>query len=145
MIVYVDSSIVVRALLPDEADHERARRQVLESNDVMVTGSWTRVEVSSALTRAARAARGDADLLQRAASTLLREPYVVTVDAEQAEVELIAELIVKSHGIRSLDAWHLAVAHLVREELTEHGEEVRFATLDARQAEVAARLGFGAA
>lgn len=145
MIVYVDSSIVVRALLPDEADHERARRQVLESNDVMVTGSWTRVEVASALTRAARAARGDAELLHRAASTLLRDPYVVAVDAEQAEIELIAELIVKAHGIRSLDAWHLAVAHLVREDLTEHDEEVRFATLDSRQAEVAEHLGFAPA
>ncbi len=41
--------------------------------------------------------------------------------------------------VRGADAWHLACALL----LAPDGRELRFETLDVRQAEVAKRLGFG--
>jgi hypothetical protein len=67
---------------------------------------------------------------------------VTVVSTDQADVEAVALAMVRSHGLRAMDAWHLAVASLVLPDLLEAGESASFATRDAAQAEVAAGLGY---
>ena len=57
MIVYVDSSVLARAYLMDEPDHADAVALIEDADVALITGSWTRVEVSRALVRAARTGR----------------------------------------------------------------------------------------
>ena len=144
MIVYLDSSAIVRAYLPDEVEHARVRALIDDPETATITGSWSRVEVSSALVRAARAHRGDESALLAVFDDDVSPSRggLVVVDAEQSEVELVALGIVRRSGIRSLDAWHLACAALAFEELAEPGEERVFATRDDAQAAVARELGF---
>jgi len=144
VIIYLDSSVLARAYLPDEDGHAEAVA-ILEIPDaVVITGSWTVIEVSGALVRAARATRGDESLLLAALDADLdaRSGVIVTVDAHQAEVERIALDLVRSSGIRSMDAWHLACAMLAFDELAEPGEQVVFATRDAEQLAVVTQLGW---
>ncbi len=144
MIIYLDSSVLARAYLPDEEGHAEAVAFLSMTDAVVVTGSWTVIEVSGALIRAAWAARGDEALLLAALDADLdaRSGVVVTIDAHQAEVERIALDLVRSSGIRSMDAWHLACAMLAFDELAEPGERLVFATRDAEQLTVARRLGW---
>ena len=141
MIIYVDSSVLVRAYLPDEDGHAAAN-ELLVGDDALVTSTWTLVEVTSALTRAARGGRANLDDLLAAFEadtavdgpvTLLR-PDVVAVEARAIE-------IVREHAIRSLDALHLAVAELAALPLSSP-EDCGFASRDSAQAGVAAKLGF---
>lgn len=144
MIVYVDSSFLVRSYLLDEIDHAEVRAMLADPGVTAITGSWARVEVTGSLVRAARAHRGDEEALL----ALFRKDIegelarLTIVDVMQAEVELIALGIVRRTGIRSMDAWHLACASLALPALAEPGEGLGFATRDAEQAAVARELGF---
>jgi predicted nucleic acid-binding protein len=144
VITYVDSSLIVRALLPDEPGHERARAILDDPGHSMITGSWSVVEVTGALVRAVRAFRGDERALFAAFENDVDpvDGRIVVVDAMQAEVESIARSIVRRTGIRSLDAWHLACAQLAFEDLAEPGEVRAFATHDTDRAAIARELGF---
>ncbi len=144
MIVYLDTSVLVRAYLPDESGHAEAVTLLENAEAALITGSWTRIEASSALVRAARASRGEIGPLLELLDSDLRPGggSVTVVDASQAEIESIALQLVRSSGIRSMDAWHLACASLAFAELTESGERTVFATHNAEQAEVAATLGW---
>ena len=55
MIVYLDSSVLARACLADERGHDLAADLLNDDAVARVTGSWTRIEVSGAPVRAARA------------------------------------------------------------------------------------------
>lgn len=142
MIVYIDSSVVARAYLADEPGHEEAT-SLLENPEMgLITGTWTRIEVSGALVRAARVGRGDeAGLLDLLDEDLGKDGRVTVVGARQADVEERALQLVRDHAVRAMDAWHLAVATLTLPSLAEPGEELAFATRDAAQATVAAGLG----
>jgi predicted nucleic acid-binding protein len=140
MIIYVDSSVLVRAYLPDENGHTAAN-DLLVGEDALVTSTWTLVEVTSALTRAARGGRAalddllaafEADVAVDGPVTLLR-PDAVAIEGRAIE-------IVREHAIRSLDALHLAVAELAAMPLSSP-EACGFASRDTAQAEVAAKLG----
>lgn len=145
MIIYLDSSVLARAYLLDEIGHDEAVA-LLESRDVgLVTGTWTRVEVSGALVRAARAGRGDeGGLLSLLDADLGADGPVSVVAAPQDQVEAEALRLVRKHGIRSMDAWHLAVAALVTPALAEPDEAVGFASRDQAQSAVATTLGLRA-
>ncbi len=74
MIVYLDSSVLARAYLADEDGHESAQALLSNPEIAAVTGTWTKIEVSGALMRAARSGRGDAaDLLGLLDNDLLPE------------------------------------------------------------------------
>lgn len=141
---YLDSSILSRSYLTDEAGHEKARAIVQESEHNLITGSWTRIEVSGALVRSSRrTGRDPRELLAAFDSDLADiDGRVTVVDAEQAEIERIALELVRNFGIRSMDAWHLACARLALDELSEPGEGRGFATRDGEQAAVAREMGF---
>jgi predicted nucleic acid-binding protein len=144
VIVYLDSSFLVRCYLPDEADHARALELLADPGIVRITGSWTRIEVIGALARAARARRADPDTIERVFLSDIAPDTgsVVVVDVAPAAIEAVAFDIVKGSGIRAMDAWHLACAQLACDALAEPGEKRGFATRDTQQAQVARELGF---
>lgn len=143
MIVYLDSSVLARAYLADEARHAESVA-LLENADVaLATGTWTRIEVAGALIRAARSGRADAKgLLELLDADLAPDGPVTVLSAPQEKVEETALSLVREHAIRAMDAWHLAVASLTLPQLAESGEELSFASRDTAQAEVAQLLGF---
>ncbi|MHB1912907.1 MAG: type II toxin-antitoxin system VapC family toxin, partial [Acidimicrobiales bacterium] len=132
MIAYLDSSMLARAYLVDEPGHEEAA-SLLENPDIgLITGTWSRIEVSGALVRAARAGGGDeAGLLRLLDGDLGRDGPVTVIAADQYEVADFALRLVRQHAIRAMDAWHLAVASLSLPNLVESDEEAGFATRDA--------------
>lgn len=142
MIAYVDSSVLARAYLVDEPGHEQATALLQDPEIGLVTGTWTRIEVSGALVRAARAGRGEeAGLLDLLDGDLGVDGPVTVVTADQQEVQDRALRLVREHAIRAMDAWHLAVAALTLPALVEPGEDAGFATRDEAQSCVAASLG----
>lgn len=142
MIVYVDSSVLARAYLADEPGHEHAASLLEDAEIGLVTGTWTRVEVSGALVRAARAGRGDeGSLLELLDGDLGPDGAVTVIVADRREVEDQALDLVRRHAIRAMDAWHLAVASIVLPGLIEAGEDAGFATRDDAQSRVATSLG----
>lgn len=143
MIAYVDSSLLVRAYLPDENSYAEALAILGDPELALITGTWARIEVSGALVRAGSAGRGSKErLLDLLDTDLALEGPVTVVTAPQAAVEEQALGLVRAHGIRAMDAWHLATAAIVSPALTEPGEDVGFASRDQAQSEVAAALGF---
>lgn len=143
MIVYVDSSILARVYLNDEIGHDEAVALLDNPGLALVTGSWSRVEVSAALVRAVRMGRGDErGLLSLLDADLSEAGPVAVVSVPQQEVEERALTLVRQHGLRAMDAWHLAVAGLVLPALAEPGEEVGFASRDQAQSGVAHLLGW---
>lgn len=142
MIVYLDTSVIARALLPDEIGHEEARKLLADGQAGLVTGSLTRIEVASALTRAAHQARVDAAALVDAGLSLLAQDGRVSVVALPPElVESAAINLVIQHRLRTMDAWHLACAHVILPQLAEPREQQFFATRDVAQAEAARAIG----
>ena len=142
MIVYLDSSVLARAYLADEPGHEQATSLLADLEIGLITGTWTRIEVSGALMRAARAGRGDeAGLLDLLDGDLGSDGPVTVIAADQREVEERALHLVRKHALRAMDAWHLAVAALTLPSLVEPGEDVGFATRDEAQSSVAVSLG----
>jgi predicted nucleic acid-binding protein len=143
VIAYLDSSVLARAYLADEEGHEDALALLSDPELATVTGTWTRIEVSGALVRAARAGRIDPKPLLALLDADLSPDGPVTVLAiAQERVEDLALELVRTHALRAMDAWHLAVAQLTVPELAEKGEEMGFASRDDAQAAVAETLGF---
>ncbi|CAN5838078.1 hypothetical protein BH23ACT1_BH23ACT1_07420 [soil metagenome] len=143
MIAYLDSSVLARAYLADEDGHDAAAALLEDPEVATLTGTWSRIEVSGALVRAARAGCTDvARLLALLDQDLDPDGPVTLVAADQGEVEGRALELVRTHGLRAMDAWHLAVALIAGPALLEGGERMAFATRDDEQAAVAEHLGF---
>ena len=141
MIAYLDSSVLARAYLVDEDGHREANALLADPDIATVTGTWTRIEVSGALVRAARTGRGDEKGLLALLDGDLAGPVIV-VGAPQDQVEQHALQLVRRHALRAMDAWHLAVAAIVVPPLLEPGEPRAFASRDEAQRQVAEELGF---
>jgi predicted nucleic acid-binding protein len=145
VIVYLDSSVLARAYLSDETGHDAAVAMLEDPELGLITGTWTRIEVSGALVRAARAGRGDErGLLALLDADVAVDGPVTVVGCAQEEVETEALRLVRTHAIRAMDAWHLATAKLAAPSLVERDEEVGFATRDEAQSAVAVTLGLRA-
>lgn len=144
MIVYLDSSIFARAYLPDEPGHRAARALLGSDEFVLVSGTWTRVEVPAALSRAALGGRLDARPAIKAFDHDFAEDGRVTpLTTPQLGLEQAARAIAVEHRLRSLDALHIAVANLCLPALGVQPNDARgFATRDGRQAEVAEAYGY---
>ena len=148
MIVYVDSSLLARAYLRDEDGSADARRLLADCSIARYTGRWTRIEVTGAIVRAARGGRKinlpkalgelESDLGTDSARVKVLEPTGEQVEqVEQRALELARE-----HGLRALDALHVALASIWVPPLADKGEPLGFASRDGDQADVARRLGF---
>jgi predicted nucleic acid-binding protein len=147
VIAYVDCSLVVRAYLEDEAGSDEAQRLLADRSIAKYTGRWTRIEVSGALARAARAGR--IETLESALRELDADLHhesgrIKVVAAPDAEVEPKALALAREHGLRALDALHVALASIAIPKLADKGEPVGFASRDGDQATVAESLGFAA-
>lgn len=146
MIVYLDSSVLARSYLQDEDGHRQAAALLQNPDVTLVTGRWTRIEVSGALIRAARSERSNADeqgLLTLLDADLAVNGRVIELTAAQADVEQKALELTRRYALRTLDTWHLAVATLTVPALAApEQEEIAFASRDADQAAVAEQLGF---
>lgn len=145
MIAYLDSSVLARAYLEDEHGSENAQRLLNDRRVAKFTGRWTRIEVSAAIVRAARGGRRvpverklaklDADLRHGTGRI-----QVIAAPAEQ--VEATALQLARQHGLRALDALHVALASIAIPPLADRGEPFAFASRDGDQAAVAESLGF---
>lgn len=146
MIAYVDSSLVVRAYLEDEAGSVDAQRLLADRSIAKYTGRLTRIEVSGALVRAARAGRlaAPASSLSRLDADLRPGGRIKVIAADDAEVEAKALALAREHGLRALDALHVALASIAIPKLADKGEPLGFASRDGDQAGVAEALGFAA-
>lgn len=146
MIVYLDSSVLARSYLHDEEGHKEAVALLNDPDISRVTGSWTRIEVSGALIRAARSGRSDTDeqgLLVTLDADLDAGGRVAELAVGQENVEDRALELVREHALRTLDTWHLAIASLTVPALARpEQEEIAFASRDDDQATVAEQLGF---
>jgi uncharacterized protein len=145
VIVYVDSSVLARAYLDDEEGSGEALKLLSDRTVAKYTGRWTRIEVSGALTRAARAGRIDVlpDALRELDADLRPDGGRVTVINDSAElVEAKALELAREHGLRALDALHVALASIAIPKLADKGEPIGFASRDGDQTTVAESLGF---
>jgi uncharacterized protein len=145
VIVYVDSSVLARAYLDDEEGSGEALKLLSDRTVAKYTGRWTRIEVSGALTRAARAGRIDLlpDALRELDADLRPDGGRVTVITDSAElVEAKALELAREHGLRALDALHVALASIAIPKLADKGEPIGFASRDGDQTTVAESLGF---
>lgn len=147
MIVYADSSVLVRAYLVDEPGHVEAAALLVDTDRQLVTGSWSKIEVSGAIVRAARTASrprvlDEAALLAAWHNDTTADGVVTVIAVPRDAVETRAIALVREHGLRAMDAWHLAAAAIVMPDLVEPGERGAFASRDAQQTAVAELLGF---
>lgn len=146
MIAYVDSSLIVRAYLEDEDGSIAAQRVLADPSIAKYTGRWTRIEVSGAIVRAARAGRPVLrdDMLTRLDADLRPAGRIRVLAGDDAEVEAKALALARAHGLRALDALHVALASIAIPQLADKGEPIGFASRDGDQATVAESLGFAA-
>lgn len=146
MIAYIDSSLIVRAYLEDEAGSVDAQRLLADRSVAKYTGRWTRIEASAAFVRAARAGRIEtlSSALRELDADLHRGGRIKVLAADDAEVETRALAIAREHGLRALDALHVALASIAIPKLADKGEPIGFASRDGDQATVAESLGFAA-
>lgn len=143
MIAYIDSSVLVRAYLADEPDHDDVRHLLEDPDLALISSTLTPIEVSGALVRAARAGRGrEEHLLSLLDNDIVGDGPVTIIATPPEQVEETAMMLVRQHGLRALDAWHLSAADRLLPELVEPGEAVGFASRDKAQASVAEALGF---
>lgn len=143
MLVYVDSSVLARGYLRDEVGHDQAR-EMIEGAAFLVTSTLTVLEVTSALVRASSAGRTvNLDvLLSRLHFEISPDGPVTVIGGDQMLTETMARQIVREHGLRTLDALHLAVADLSARPLAGDDQDVAFASRDDAQRAVAEQLGF---
>lgn len=128
MTLYVDSSALLKRYV-DEPDSDLAQ-DLLESDDQLVTGRHTVVEVRRNL---ARLLAGRPLAETRQAFDVDLGAFAI-VELDEATCELAAA-IAEQTGVRSLDALHLGAAQRVgRQALT-------ILTFDLRQAQAARSLG----
>jgi uncharacterized protein len=146
VIAYVDSSVLARAYLDDEDGSAAARRLLSDRAIAKYTGRWTRIEVSAAIVRAARGGRRIAPIrsLSKLDADLRPGGRIKVIAAPDQEVEAKALAITREHGLRALDALHVALASIAIPKLADKGEPIGFASRDGDQATVAESLGFAA-
>ncbi len=143
MLLYADTSAILRAYFAGEQDHAVLRALLLEGEGPVVTSEIARVEMASAVRAAAAGGR-----LPRWRRLLARidadcgEAGPITLLALRPEIVLpTAYSLVLGHRLRTLDALHLAVAFEECPALA-GGGEIAFVTRDRGQAAAAAAVGF---
>jgi uncharacterized protein len=144
-VAYVDSSIVARYYLSGDVGHPAAAELFDDAETALVSATVTRIEVSGALVTAARSQNHDPGPVLSRLDADIAEGSLTLVAGDQGEVEAGALEIVRGHGVRALDAIHLATARLVLPELLGPGDVAVFLSADRRQSEAAAALGLAVA
>lgn len=143
MTVFVDSSVWARAYFAHETGHGGAVAVPDDPTPGLVTGTRTRIDVSGAIARACRGGRGEMAGLSALLDEDLRDRGRITVvRAAPTDVERSAPALLREHGLRPMDAWHLSVAAIVLPTLLEPCERGGFARRDAMPPVAAQALGW---
>lgn len=137
--------MIVRRYLPADAGHRDAVELFAEPETATVSSTLARIEVSGALVRAARHAGIDPSLLLNRFEQDIAGGDPLIVAPEHAAVESAALDLVRRHGIRALDALHVAAALIVLAELVGPGDVAVFISRDAAQAAAATASGLATA
>lgn len=142
-LIYVDSSVLVRAYLADEPGHAAARA-LLEEEKLLVTATFSVVEVTSMLVRARRLKRlADIDvLIEKLHEEVSPDGPVNLTRPDLAATESAALTILRHYALDTSSAMHLAAADLAARPLAEPGEQIGFATYREPQRRAAEALGF---
>ncbi|MEA3502282.1 MAG: PIN domain-containing protein, partial [Actinomycetota bacterium] len=140
MIAYADTSAVVRAFLVDETEHEALRELLFTTPGSAVTSDLTRVELSAAFRRAARAGRiSDPErLVTTALAEVSRSGGLRTVNLNIRQIENEVLRLLARHRLRAADAIHIATAIVA----LNGPDGVHFITRDQNQADAARAEGF---
>jgi uncharacterized protein len=144
-VVYVDSSVVVRYYLPNDPGRDEVVALLNDDNAAVLTATLTRIESSGALVRAARSARTDPGEALARLDQDFADGVITLVSADQADVERNALHVVRTYGIRALDAIHIATAQLILPELAGPGDTSMFFSRDKEQADAANKVGLSVA
>jgi predicted nucleic acid-binding protein len=141
-LLYADSSALARAYFSDEDDHSELRTMLLEGKEPVVTSEIARLELASAVRAAAsgrRVARFN-DLLARIDADFAEGGPIGPIDLRSDVILPAAYRLVLAHGLRTLDAIHLAVC--VEDCPAFAGDSpIAFVTRDVAQAAAARTLG----
>lgn len=142
-LVYLDSSVLVRSYLAGEDGHEQARA-LIESGRLLLTASFSLIEVTSTLFRVRQANRlTNVDvLIEKLYEDVSPDGPVQLARPDTAAMESAALTIARHYILHSLEAMHLAVADLTARPLAEADEQVGFATRSDAQRHAAKALGF---
>src|SRR5438105_675333 len=122
--VYVDSSVLVALLAPDDQHYQSIRRWVARDTSPMLSSVLAEVDVGRSLRR-----RGAPPALHGALRRILSRLDLVEVTAPIRA----AATEIRPAAVRSLDAIHIGTALIAGVE--------RFASLDARQRMAAEEMG----
>jgi uncharacterized protein len=141
-VAYVDSSVVVRYYLPSEAGHTEVAAILNDPDTAAVTATLTTIEVSGTLVRAARTGHVSPTALLDRFDQDIQNGIFTLVSVDQEACEKLSLKLVREHGIRALDALHVATADLSLPELLGPGDVGVFISRDLEQAAVAKLLGW---
>ncbi|HVK21943.1 MAG TPA: type II toxin-antitoxin system VapC family toxin [Actinokineospora sp.] len=141
-LLYADTSVVVRAYLPDEPDHAELANLLFDSANPVLTSELTRVEFASAIIAAGRSGRLSCPeaYLDRFDDDCEDDGPFTLVELDSAVILPIARTTVCQYRLRTLDAIHLAVLATDCVAFA-GGEPVALVTRDHDQADVARKLG----
>jgi uncharacterized protein len=138
-VLYADTSALVRAYFEDEDGHPLLAARLLEGEECVVTSEIFLVEVAAAAARGVRAGRLGADrVLDRIEADCEPGGPIALIELAGNRLVSAAEDLALRHGLRALDAVHLATC------LRRHGikdEKVVFITRDDEQAAAARAEG----
>jgi len=144
MIGFLDSSVLVRAYLRDEPNHDAAHSAVFAGERPLLASELALLECDSAFRRGVRSGRitpatGNA-LSELLAADLGDDGPVTALRSDLGRIVDRARVIVRDQPVRSLDALHLAVADLDgRRVAGDRG--LTFVTAGRAQADAATALG----
>jgi uncharacterized protein len=141
-LLYADTSAVVGAYFPDEADHKTLNRLLVAGDDPVVTSELTRLEFATAVAAAHRGKRitdPEAMLADFEADCAEDGPFTL-LNLDSTKMLPLARRLVTDYPLRSLDALHLATA-IIRSPALAGGEVVAMVTRDQRQAAAAKACG----
>jgi predicted nucleic acid-binding protein len=140
VIAYADTSAVARAFLADEAEHGALRELLFTTPGSTVTSDLTRIELSAAFRRAARAGRiSDPErLITVALAEVSLSGGLRTINLDLRQIENEVHRLLAQHRLRAADAIHLATAIVAMG----GSDGVQFITRDRDQADAARAEGF---
>ncbi len=140
-VAYIDSSILVRSYLPTDPGHREAVDLLGHPDTAIITSTLTRIEASGALVRAARSVRVDPTAALARLDQDFVDGVVTLLTVDSADVERKALHMVRTYGIRALDALHIGAAQLLLPELVGPGDIAVFVSRDNQRADAAREVG----
>lgn len=139
MLVYLDASVIVRALLTDEPEWERCAALLTDDALTPITATWTHIECVASVARAVKAKRTGPETV--ASVHGMFDGVIALVGHPPEQLRHVALEVVERHALTTLDAMHLAAALLIASAADETGSGLAFATVDGELAEAARAEG----